>query len=116
MMANKINWTTGPISASLGQTDLRVLILNNTSVTRKASVRVYDLSRTPKNKVFDETFTLKPWETVVLTLNVAGIELWEAQASAFSSSVRFYVAGRDNAGMNLVGNTVLNSQFKRFGS
>lgn len=115
-MADKINWTTGPISASLGQTSLQVLILNNTSITRKVSVRLYNLALTPKNKIFDETSTLKPWETVTLNLDVAGVELWEVQASANSSSVRFYVAGRDEEGMNLTGNTVLNSQFKRFGS
>lgn len=113
-MSTKYNWTTGPISASSNQADARILILNNTSYTREASVRVYDLSATPKNKVFDDTFTLRPWETMIFTLPTPGINYWEVQGSAFSKSVRFYVTGRDAHGINTPGNTVLNSEFIRF--
>lgn len=115
-MAKKFNWTTGPISSSQGFNNVRILILNNTSSIRQATVRLYDLSGTPKRKIFDETFSLAPFETAEITIkDTETITRWEAQGSAFSQSVRFYVAGRDGD-MNLTGNTVLNSEFKRFGS
>lgn len=114
--SKKYSWTTGPVSASEGFNNAKILILNNTSLTRKATIRLYDLSATPKKKVFDETFKLAPFETAEITINnTEKITEWEAQGMAFSKSVRFFIAGRDGD-MNLPGNTVLNSQFKLFGS
>ncbi|MEA1959863.1 MAG: hypothetical protein U9N81_00995 [Bacillota bacterium] len=115
-MSTKYNWTTGPISASAAQTQARILVLNNTSCTRKAYVRIYDLSFTPKNRVFDESYVLAPFETAFITVDITGIECWEAQGTAYSKSVRFYVTGRDEFGNNTNGNTILNADFKLFGT
>lgn len=113
-MASKINWTTGPISSSLGQDNIKVLVLNNTSYTRTAYVRIYDLSHTPKKRVKNKTLTLSPWQTKTVKLEEE-LEYWEVQLTAYSKSVRGYVSGRDGS-MNLNGNTVLNAEFKRFGT
>lgn len=114
-MATKYNWTTGPISSSMGLDNTRVVVLNNTSLTRKAYVRLYDLSFTPKKRVLNKELTLSPYQTKEVTVDATGIEFWEAQLSAYSKSVRGYVAGREGS-RNLCGNTVLNAQFKMFGT
>lgn len=115
-MAAKIGWTTGPIVSSSDLREVVIAALNNTSVTRRAEIRLYDLAFTPKRKVFDESFSLRPWETITVTIDVGTLETWEAQASAFSKSVRFYITGKGFDGVNRPGNTVLNSEFVRFGN
>jgi len=115
-MATRINWTTGPVSASEGFDNLRILVLNNTSFTRSATVRLYDITSTPKRRIFEQDLRLQPFETAFIDItNGALPAAWEAQGSAFSSSVRFYVTGR-KGDANLPGNTILNSEFIRFGS
>jgi len=113
-MATRISWTTGPIASSSDMSTIRVLGLNNTSLTRQVSIRLYDLSFTPKRQIFNNTYSLRPFQSVTVNLEVGNLEIWEAQASAFSTSVRFYVTGRSTDGRNLAGTGVLNSQFIRF--
>ncbi len=115
-MAAKISWTTGPIVSSADLTEVVIVALNNTSVTRKAEIRLYDLAFTPKRRVFNQSYSLRPFETITVTIDVGTLETWEAQASAFSKSVRFYVTGRGAGGVNQPGNTVLNADFVRFGT
>ncbi|NLO21488.1 MAG: hypothetical protein GX119_05755 [Syntrophomonadaceae bacterium] len=113
-MATRISWTTGPIASSSDMSSIRILGLNNTSYTRQVSVRLYDLSFTPKRQIFNNTYSLRPFETLTVNLDVSNLEAWEAQASAFSSSVRFYVTGRSSDGRNRPGTTVMNSELIRF--
>ncbi len=115
-MATKINWTTGPIASSTDMSTVKILGLNNTSLTRQIDIRLYDLSFTPKKLVFSNSYSLKAFETVTVNLEVGSLEIWEAQASAFSQSVRFYITGRSDDGKNRPGTTVLNSEFIRYGS
>jgi len=113
-MATRINWTTGPIASSTDMTMIRILGLNNTSFTRQVDIRLFDLSFTPKRRVFSNSYSLRPFETVTVNLDVGGLQIWEAQTSAFSSSVRFYITGRSADGRNRPGTTVLNSEFIRY--
>jgi len=115
-MASKIGWTTGPIASSSDMSNVTILVLNNTSSTRKAEVRLYDLTFTPKRKVFDNSYSLRSFETISIDLDIGTLASWEAQGSAFSKSVRFYVTGRSVDGVNRPGTTVLNSEFIRFGT
>lgn len=115
-MAAKISWTTGPIVSSAGLTEIVIAALNNTSVTRRAEIRLYDLACTPKRRVFNQSYSLRPWETITVIIEVGNLETWEAQVSAFSKSVRFYITGRGAGGVNQPGNTILNSEFVRFGT
>lgn len=106
------NWTTGPVHSSEGLDNVRVTVLNNTSYTREATIRIYDLSKTPKKKVLDKTITLNPWQTKHRQIDSA-LNMWEAQVTAYSKSVRPYVSGRKGS-KNLNGNSVLNAEFKSF--
>lgn len=113
-MATRINWTTGPISTSNDVNTVRILGLNNTSFTRQVFIRVYNLSFTPKRIIFNNSYSLRPFETVTVNLDITGLEIFEVQTGAFSTSVRFYITGRSANGINRPGTTVLNSEFIRY--
>lgn len=103
------NWTTGPVSSSFGQDNIRIVLLNNTSATRSVSVRLYDLTVTPKRRVLSDQITLRPFGSAFIDVPEI-LNHWEVQYSAFSRSVRAYVSARQG-NINLPGNTILNSQF-----
>lgn len=107
-----IKKTTGPISSSLGLDNIRVVALNNTSVSRKVRITLLNLTRNPRRTVWDRTYTLKPNSSVTVDTPAANIEKWEVQSQTDSKNVRLWVGGRDDAGMNLGGNVVLNAQMK----
>ncbi len=106
-----LKWTTGPISSSLGLDNIRVVALNNTSVTRKVRISLLNLSLNPKRTVWDRTITVKPYSSNTIDTPASNISKWEVQTVSDSKSVRLWVGGRSGA-MNLDGNTVLNSEMK----
>ncbi len=113
-MATKINWTTGPMASSSDMTTLKILGLNNTSYTRQVNIRLYDLSFTRKKLVFSNSYSLRAFETLTVNIDVGSLKIWEAQTSAYSKSVRFYITGQSDDGENRSGTTVLNSEFIRY--
>jgi len=106
------NWTTGPVSSSFGQDNIRIVILNNSSVTRSVTVRLYDLTVTPKRRVLSDGITLRPYGSAFIDVPET-LNYWEMQYSASSRSVRAFVAARQG-NVNLPGNTILNSHFIRY--
>ena len=113
-MTGRMPRTTGRIGSSEGLSQIWIVALNNTSVRRKAYVRMYDLTCTPKRLVYNDCFSLHPFQTEMIIYPHIHTPLWEVQVAAYSKSVRFYTAGQDHEGRNLEGNTVLNADFKRF--
>ncbi len=105
--------TTGPVSSCLGLNNIRVVALNNTSVNRKVRICLFNLSLNPKRTVWDRTITLKPFSSATTDTPASNLSKWEVQSQSDSKNVRLWVGGRDDAGMNLDGNTVLSSEFKR---
>lgn len=105
-------WTTGPVSSSLGLDQIRVVALNNTSVTRQVRIALYNLSLNPKRTVWNRIYRLKPYSSVTVDTPASNISKWEVQSQSYSKRVRFWVGGRDDAGMNLDGNVVLGSEMK----
>lgn len=104
--------TTGPISSSLGLAEIRVVALNNTSSSRKVRIILYNLSRNPKTTVWDRSYTIKANSSITVDTPASSIAKWEVQCQSDSKNVRLWIGGRDDGGMNLDGNIVLNSQLK----
>ncbi len=114
-MAKKINWTTGPVSSSLGY-DSTLIVVNNDAPTRqKVWVRFYDLSFSPKKLLVDRVLNLASGETGEVDTERPEVyrSSWEVQVSSYSDRIRSWVGGR-RLNYNLPGNTVLNSQLQRF--
>lgn len=111
----KINWTTGPVSSSLGY-DSTLIVVNNGSANRqKVGVKFYDLSYSPKKLLIDRVLNLAPGETSKVDTERPEVfrSSWEVQISSNSSRIRSWVGGR-RLNYNLPGNTVLYSQLQRF--
>jgi len=108
----KYKYTTGPISGSEFQDNIRILVLNNGSKKHKARVKIYNLDPTPKRKVYDETFTIEP-NSKIKTEFIPSFETYEVQILTDSALVYSWVGGR-SGNENLEGNTVLNKELTRF--
>jgi len=104
--------TTGPISSSLGINNIRVVALNNTSVNRMVRICLFNLSTNRKSTVWNRTYNLRPFSSTTIDTPASNISKWEVQSQSDTNSVRLWVGGRDDAGMNLIGNTVLNAEMK----
>lgn len=113
-MTTAYNWTTGPVSSSLGYDSTLIVVLNNTSQKRKVQIRFYDLSFNPKKEVRTKTATLQPWSTTTLNTEYPEVyrSSWEVQITAHSKKVLAWVGGR-RLNSNLPGNTILHSKLKR---
>lgn len=114
-MAQKINWTTGPVSSSIGY-DSTLIVVNNGSANRqKVWVRFYDLSSSPKNLLVKRVLDLAPGQTGEVNTETPQLfrSSWEAQISSYSDKIRTWVGGR-RLNNNLPGTVVLNSELQRF--
>lgn len=108
----KYRYTTGPISGSEGQDNIRILVLNNGAKQHSAQVKIYNLDRSPKNKVYDETFIIRS-KSQIKTEFIPSFESYEVQVLTDSSLVNSWVGGRAG-NENLPGNTVLSKELTRF--
>ncbi len=113
-MANsyKYRYTTGPISISEYINNIRVLVLNNGTKTHKARVKIFNLDPQPKDKVFDETFTIAA-NSKIQTEFIPMFNSFEVQILTDSSVVFGWVGGR-SGNQNLEGNIVLHKDLVRF--
>lgn len=107
------SFTTGPISSSSDIDTIRIEVLNNTSSRKTSSVRLYDLSFTPKRRIVSQSLSLAAYATATIDVPAATIERWEAQVTAPSTSVRIWAGGR-SGGRNLAGNTIINSEWVQY--
>jgi hypothetical protein len=90
----------------------RVAVLNNSTYNQKVLIRLYNLSVSPKKKVYTETMYVDPSSTVTVNVSINEIGLWEVQAVTFSKRVQILVtSGSGNS--DQVINTVLHSQLVR---
>lgn len=114
-MAYRINWTTGPVSSSLGYDSTLIVVNNDSPARQKVWVRFYDLSFSPKRLLVDKVLSLAPGATGEVDTRRPEVyrRSWEVQISSYSSKIRSWVGGR-RLNYNLPGNTVLNSQLQRF--
>ncbi len=108
------SFTTGPISSSSEIDTIRIEILNNTSTPKTSTLRIYDLSFTPKRRIVNQSVSLAGYATATIDVPATTIQRWEAQVTAPSTSVRLWAGGR-SGGRNLAGNTVLNSEWIQYG-
>lgn len=111
-MAKKYYWTTGPISSSLGLDHITVEVLNNTSITRSATINVYDLTSGVPILMFTKRVMMTALSSVSEIIAALESTIWEVQIITRSKKVRMWVGGQDEAGMNLIGNVVLSSEFQ----
>jgi hypothetical protein len=111
-VATKYHWTTGPISSSLGLDHIMVDVLNNTSINRSVRINVYDLSVEAPILMFTKKVTIKAFSSVNEEVPASESSIWEVQVITSSKRVRIWVGGQDDAGMNLIGNVVLSSEFQ----
>lgn len=111
-MAKKYHLTTGPISSSLGLDHIMVEVLNNTSDTRSARIKIYELSDQAPILRFNTLLSIKPFSSISTKVPAAELNIWEVHVITSSKSVRVWVGGQDEAGMNLNGNVVLSSELK----
>jgi hypothetical protein len=111
-VATKYRWTTGSISSSLSLDHVQIEILNNTSRTRSATVDFYDLTAEAPIITFTENIIMAPFSNKSIKVAHGEATIWEAQVLSNSKSVRIWVGGQDDAGMNLIGNVVLSSQLQ----
>lgn len=107
------SFTTGPISSSSEIDTIRIEILNNTSTRKTSTVRLYDLSFTPKRRIVNQTISLAAFATGTIDVPASNIQRWEAQVTAPSTSVRLWAGGR-SGGRNLAGNTIINSEWIQY--
>ncbi len=114
-MPEKINWTTGPISSSLGYDSTFIVVNNDSNQRQKVWVRFYDLSFSPKRLLLNKVLNLAPGETGEVDTERPEVyrSSWEVQISSYSSRIRSWVGGR-RLNYNLPGNVVLNSELQRF--
>lgn len=108
----KYRYTTGPISGSQYQDNIRIVVLNNGSRKSKARVKIFNLDPTPKEKVYDETFIIES-ESKIKTEFIPSFETYEVQILTNCSHVYSWVGGRSGT-ENLEGNIVLNKDLNRF--
>lgn len=114
-MAEKIKWTTGPVSSSLGYDSTLIVVTNGSNKRQKVWVSFYDLSYSPKKLLLEKVLNLAPGETGEVDTERPEVfrSSWEVQISSYSSRIRSWVSGR-RLTYNLPGNTVLSSQLQRF--
>jgi len=110
--ALKYRYTTGPISGSQYQDNIRVLVLNNGSKRHTARILIFNLDPSPKRKVYDETFTIPP-KSQTGTGYIPSFDAFEVQVLTDSSMVYSWVGNRSGT-ENLPGNTVLSKEMIRF--
>lgn len=108
----KYRYTTGPISGSENQDNIRILVLNNGSKNHTARVKIFNLDPTPKEKVYDETFAIDSYAKI-RTEFIPSFETYEVQIFTDSYVVYSWVGGRAG-NENLEGNIVLNKDLTRF--
>ena len=108
----KYRYTTGPISGSQYQDNIRILVLNNGSKKHIAQVKIFNLDTPTKSKVYDETFTIAP-KSQNGTGYIPSFEAYEVQVLTDSSMVYSWVGDR-SGNENLPGNTVLSKEMIRF--
>ncbi|HZK44021.1 MAG TPA: hypothetical protein VFC73_07000 [Syntrophomonadaceae bacterium] len=107
------SFTTGPISSSSGMDRIRIEVLNNTSSRKTSTVRLYDLSFTPKRRLIRQSLSLAGFATGTIDVPASNIQRWEVQVTAPTTSVRLWAAGQIN-GQNLPGNTIINSEWIQY--
>lgn len=114
-MAEKVNWTTGPVSSSLGYDSTLIVVTNGSKNRQKVWVRFYNLSYSPKKLLLEKVLNLAPGETGEVDTERPEVyrSSWEVQLSSYSNRIRSWVGGR-RLNYNLPGNTVLNGQLQRF--
>lgn len=108
----EFRYTTGPISGSQFQDNIRILVLNNGSKKHTAQVKIYNLDTPTKTKVYDETFTIAS-KSQIGTGYIPSFEAFEVQVLTDSSMVYSWVGNRAGT-ENLPGNTVLSKEMIRF--
>lgn len=108
----KYRYTTGPISGGQYQDNIRIIVLNNGTKKHKARIIIYNLDRSPKAKVYDETLDIAP-QSQTGTEFIPSFELYEVQVLTDSSMVLSWVGGR-SGNENLEGNVVLNKELTKF--
>jgi len=108
----KYRYTTGPISGSQYQNNIRVVVLNNGSKRHTSQIKIFNLDQAPKVKVYEETFTVSS-KSQIKTEYIPSFELYEVQILTDSSMLYIWVGGR-SGNENLPGNTVLNQELIRF--
>jgi len=111
-LATKYYWTTGPISSSLGLDHITVDVLNNTSITRSVRINVYDLTDGAPILMYTKHASIEAFSSISNEVTASESVIWEVQVITSSPKVRIWVGGQDEAGMNLIGNVVLSSQFQ----
>lgn len=107
------SFTTGPISSSSEIDTIRIEVLNNTASRKTSTVRLYDLSFTPKRRLISQSVSLAAYATATIDVPALTLERWEAQVTAPSTSVRLWAGGR-SGGRNLPGNTIINSEWIQY--
>lgn len=108
----KFRYTTGPISGSQYQDNIRILVLNNGNKKHTAQVKIFNLDTTPKTMVYNETFSIPP-KSQIGTGFIPSFDSYEVQVLTDSSLVYSWVGGRSGT-ENLPGNTALNKDLTRF--
>lgn len=108
----KYRYTTGPISGSQYHNNIRVVALNNGTKRHSVRIKIFNLDRTPKEQVYEETFTVSS-RSQIKTEYIPSFELYEVQVFTDSSVVYIWVGGRAG-NENLPGNTVFNKELNRF--
>ncbi|MGE5391154.1 MAG: hypothetical protein ACM3PE_08855 [Deltaproteobacteria bacterium] len=108
----KYRYTTGPISGSQYQNNIRIVALNNGTKRHTVQIKIFNLDPSPKDKVYEETFTVSS-RSQIKTEFIPSFELYEVQILTDSPMVYFWVGGRAG-NENLPGNTVLNNELIRF--
>lgn len=108
----KYRYTTGPISGSQYQDNIRILVLNNGSKKHTAQVKIFDLDPATKVKVYDEIFSVAS-KSQIVTEYIPSFDAFEVQVLTDSSMVYSWVGNR-SGNENLPGNTVLSKEMIRF--
>lgn len=108
----KYRYTTGPISGSQYQNNIRIVALNNGTKRHSVQIKIFNLDPSPKRKVYEETFTVSSKSTIK-TEYIPSFELYEVQVFTDSAIVYIWVGGRAG-NENLPGNTVFNKELIRF--
>lgn len=108
----KYRYTTGPISGSQYQDNIRIVVLNNGSKRHTIQIKIFNLDPATKVKVYEETFTVSS-KSQIKTEYIPSFELYEVQVFTDSSLVYIWAGGR-SGNENLPGNTVLSKELIRF--
>ena len=108
----KYRYTTGPISCNEFINNIRVMALNNGAKRHQARVKIFNLDPKPKDKVFDETFTIAA-NSKIQTEFIPMFNSFEVQILTNSPLVFVWVGGRAG-NENLEGNIILHKDMVRF--